>query len=436
MAEAPGAVDAFKDALNGKLKKYKGGWAADYITGNGSKNIPLLKIAADAVLADQRNDLGMLLKIAQAVRGYLAHAQKSGAFHGEEFSTIYSRWILVPLIAIWNVLNKNDLDVAKELHLFLRSVTSLAALSAGHGRSFHHHKGTKWVDATPYTIFGGSRSWVRGKGDDNKRGNDDSIVWHDADSACELIDLLLNIEQFDKSGNHFVWDTMNSLRKRYNTWNPLTSGEQAVIRKLVIFTGSKQDVESVLEYVREYPVHPSQGEIIFLRDASGNAATVYTDGYNYGSTSFMQLKDFSFETKRFFTLGVANPNKRSNAEDSKAIVYDADDLWYAEVTAEDRTIFDLDSNKEVKTPNIRVPLSVHSADWLYRVSIGRGFVGVLYPDSVQEPDDDDTSSTPPPAGDHKLDQVVEFIYEWLRESGLLEELKKRLVRKALKELGL
>jgi hypothetical protein len=43
---------------------------------------------------------------------------------------------------------------------------------------------------------------------------------------------------------------------------------------------------------------------------------------------------------------------------------------------------------------------------------------------------------PPKPDDDPLDRIVDVIYEWLKESGLLKELKKRLIRKALAELGL
>jgi hypothetical protein len=42
----------------------------------------------------------------------------------------------------------------------------------------------------------------------------------------------------------------------------------------------------------------------------------------------------------------------------------------------------------------------------------------------------------PKPDDDPLDRIVDAVYEWLKDSGMLEELKKRLVRRALEELGL
>jgi hypothetical protein len=149
----------------------------------------------------------------------------------------------------------------------------------------------------------------------------------------------------------------------------------------------------------------------------------------------MQFKDYSPKTNKFITMGVADPRKRSNSEESSAQVYDKpNSKWYVNVMASDNTIWVEDT--EVHTSNLELETSVSGA-WEYAVYANKeGGLSVLYPagpdddDVSPEPDDDDTSV------EDRLDVIVDFVYEWLKESGLLAELKKRLIAKALKEMGL
>ncbi|MHC4372212.1 MAG: hypothetical protein ACYSW8_31800, partial [Planctomycetota bacterium] len=344
---APKGVEHLKAALDGTVSKYAGGWDVATITGgHSSKNIPLLFAAGDALIAYRTGDASKLLQVGDAVAGYLEAGKSRGAFHSEEFSTIYSRWIFMSLLVIYNVLNARGSVHADRLRRFLRSVVSLAALSASPQASFSHHKkDKKRVLATPYSLFGGPRSWVRGDGDDNKRDDEDAIVWHDADSMCELIDHMLGVAVMGKAGNNFLYQTIKRVKDIWpgNKWNPLTAKEASFLSDLTVGMQNDGEVERAIDYIREYPIGPARGEIHILRDPRGNVVTLYTHAYQYGSTSFMQMKEFDVIKDKFFTVGVADPKKRSNGEMSTARIIEKNGAVYAEVTANDGTIFDMDS---------------------------------------------------------------------------------------------
>ena len=438
MGDAGNAAWALADTLAGKGKDYVGHWGDETIVGKGSKNIPWLRIATDAVLAVRYNSVAKINAIERAVNGFLSQVMKKGAFHGEEFSTIYTRWILLPMIVVYFALVKmNKIETAQKLRLHIRSITVLAVLSAGKSSTVGHHKGKKGlIHATPYTLFAGSRSWVYGKGDDNKRTLEDEIVWHDASSTLELIDWIIGRNKFQTQGDGWIYKTTRALEK----WigkdiHILTYQEQGMLYSHIDYSFDKTSFNALLNMWREWPVGPQRGDVVIVRGVDGAAFTAYTASYNAGSTSFMQFKDYSPKTNKFITMGVADPRKRTNAEESSAQVYDKPNgKWYVNVMASDNTIWVEDT--EVHTSNLELETSVSGA-WEYAVYANKeGGLSVLYPagpdddDVSPEPDDDDTSV------EDRLDVIVDFVYEWLKESGLLAELKKRLIAKALKEMGL
>jgi len=437
---APKGVEHLKAALAGKTSVYAGGWGEGNITdGHSSKNIPLLFAAGDALIAYRRHNKSKLHTITLAVQGYLATSKKHGSFHAEEFSTIYTRWIFMSLLILWNI------TLIEDLRLFIRSVVSLAVLSSSpqpkFTRSNYSKNKHKMVLATPYTLFGGPRSWVRGKGEDNRRTDEDSIVWHDADSMCELIDHMVGTHVMGKSGNNFLYDTIIRVKKLWgNHWNPLTDLEQDTLSDVTLEDNNMASVKRVFEFIDAFPVGPARGEIHIYRDIHGNVVTLYTAAYKYGSTSFMQFKEFDVNTDKFYTVGVADPKKRTNGEMSTANIIEKNGYLYANVTAKDGTIFDMDLLKDVSPGTIQTRLAV-KADWLYHGtfttrSVGREFIddGASVPDEPDEPDKpgepdmpDDKSSR-----DQLIDLLLDHFIKYITESGLLEEIMAKLIAKMLK----
>jgi hypothetical protein len=440
------------NALQGKLKDYTGGWNTEHVVGAGSKNIPWLNIATDAVVAVRHNSAAKINAIEQAVKGFLVRSRTRGAFHGEEFSTIYTRWILVPMVVVWWALGRlGKQETADDLRLHIRSIVTLAVISAGKARRFkRHHKGDgKPIHATPYTLFAGSRSWVYGKVD-GKRTLDGEIVWHDASSTLELVDFLIGRNTFDRLAEGFVWDVINAWTKLMgpNVQSVLTAAEKTVFNEHIDHGFNKTQFEMLLQYWHEWPVGPQRGDIVIVRDVKGAALTVYQESYNTGSTSFMQWKEYCPTREKFFTMGVADPRRRTNSEGSTATVYDKPNGgWYVDVVAKDGTIWVDGKDKSIK--HLQTLTSVTNPFEYAVYANAQGGLSVLYPDGTtspvpqppdnddpdDNPDDDDTFEPPVVDGD-KLDQIIDFVYEWLKESGLLDELKKRLVARALKELGL
>jgi hypothetical protein len=438
------------NALHGKQKDYVGGWRSDYIVGSGSKNIPWLNIAIDAVMAVYYQSVAKINAIEKAVNGFLEYSRNAGAFHGEEFSTIYTRWILLPMIVVYFALSRMDRhETARKLRLHIRSIVVLAVVSAGKARRVKHHKdGKGLIHATPYTLFAGSRSWVYGKGDDNKRTLEDDVVWHDASSTLELIDWIIGRNQFQRQGDGWVFNVTEALEKwakpliltsASQRASVLTAAEKGKLVAHIDYGFDRGDFNDLLNLWREWPVGPARGDVVIVRSVAGAALTAYTQSYNTGSTSFMQWKDYDPRDEKFFALGVADPRKRSNSEDSTAAVYDKKDgYWYVNTKAKDGTIWI--ESKDVDLDNLESATAVHGAFEYALYANKEGGLAILYPDGQQEPDDpdddDDDTFKPPVVDGDRLDQIVDFVYEWLKESGLLAELKKRLIEKALKEMGL
>ena len=435
---APKGVKHFLGALSGTITSYAGGWSdTDITSGHSSKNIPVLFAAGDALIAYKKKANVVLDRIATAMQGYLDRAHTSGAFHAEEFSTIYSRWIFVPLLVIWNTLISTNREPADELRLFLRSVVSLAALSSSPQPQFKRSKWSKWpnkfISATPYTLFGGPRSWVRGKGDDNKRSDDDHISWHDADSMCELMDHMLGNAIFNSSGDGFVGDSIKLIKNRWRAWNPLTAVEEDIIGDLLVDDWNKKSVDATFDYIQQYPIGPARGAIEIVRDSHGNVVTLYTVGYKYGSTSFMQFKEYAHDTKQLFALGVADPKRRSNGEASTAQLYQRDGSWFIAVTPLDGTYFDMDKLRDI-TSTLKTRTKVSGYDWLYHGTFTKNSVTREYIDGEPDIDEPDQPGEPD-MKDDTLDKIVDFIVKYLEESGILDKLIEKLLERLLGSLG-
>ena len=203
-----------------KVRARSDKWDKDKIvSGAGSKNIPCLQFAHDLLLADRTNDQQSLNEAWDALGGYFAHGRVHGQFHGEEYSTIYWRWIVIPIWIAGVIAEKRGVaHIAQQVDQWLQDFITMNTLSAlpetKYFQSEHAKNPGQQLFGMPCAGIMGARSWVMNEGDDGHRDFDDSMSWVDATSHAPWLAWVLGkgtLAQL-RGGDGWVADVTSQVR--------------------------------------------------------------------------------------------------------------------------------------------------------------------------------------------------------------------------------
>ena len=373
-----------------------GGWDEDKIIPKaGSKNIPMLRWANDVVMFDRSGNLNKLDKAFTALSGYFDHAKKHGQFHGEEYSTIYWRWIVLPVWIGWLVATKRGhLTTADKAAKWLTDYVTHCVLGTFYTQGDWYYGGVKtekdiyvskrknWgkrFPGVPTATQGFSRSWVFNKGNNNQREIEDGMSWVDGFNHAVWLSWVLGYHNHQwvgaqPSASDFVGPLVKGFSNQYPNGGFLSN---FTALKDMYTTGTlNRDLVQKLEYGPTFP-------IIYGRNTGGSFA-VGTKSYNDGSTCFMHAR--TYMSDRYYRVyGVANPFKRSNSTPSTA---ESKDNWqsYTMYTSEGK-VWDWIKRKMVAgTKTIHLP----TGEWDWLVSVGPGGKSTIFEPSKPVIIDDKT----------------------------------------------
>lgn len=347
------------------LRGYIGGWDKDQIvTGAGSKNIPMLRWAHDMVEADRKDDEKKLDKGFLALHGYLDATQKFGHFLGEEYSTIYWRWIVIPMQIVLEIAAKREWDYLLDRgDKWLQDFIVINALGAWPTLSFRQGEHSKnpgqLITGMPTSSIGMARAWVMNKGDDGHRDVDDSMSWMNATSHAPWLAWMLGgfpINQL-AGGDNWVRRVLQGFHKQYSFVSPLSLDTLQELNLAVYEGVFPTKVFSDLKYG---PARP-----MMIGRTSLGTWTVGEDSFTDGSTSFMHVKIFNAPSRTYDVESIANPLKRGNRDPGTAIV--SPDYLQVVLKADDNTIWDWEKEREVPG-QVTVDLPNGKLNWVVRIA--------------------------------------------------------------------
>jgi hypothetical protein len=365
-----------------KIVSSRGGWdKKKIVSGSGSKNIPLLDFAHDLLLADRTNDQKDLNEAWNALGGYFAHGRVRSHFHGEEYSTIYWRWIVIPVWIAGRIAEKRGradmvVQVDKWLQDFI-TLNALAALPSTHYVASEHSKYPgRNLFGMPCAGIMGARSWIFNKGDDGKRTWDDSMSWVDATSHAPWLAWVLGRAGVNEltGGDHWVARVTRGVVNIYGPREVLNPNAALELNTALNNGSYPANLVDAMEYGPSKPM-------VIGRTTKGTWC-LGERSFTSGSTSFMHCKVLPSNTLSYKVYGIAHPLKRSNQDPATAVL--SPDFRSAVITADDGTVFDWATKKEVKG-TLTVPLLDGDFLWVVRVAAGSKPVRL---DRTQNGDDD------------------------------------------------
>jgi hypothetical protein len=364
-----------------KVRARSDKWNADHIVGSGSKNIPVLQFAHDLLLADRTNDADSLERAWTALNGYFAYARVHGHMLGEEYSTIYWRWIVVPIWIAGRIAKKRGvLNISQQVDKWLQDFVTVCALASlpelKYFQSEHAKNPGDQLFGMPCAAIMGARSWVYNDGDDNKRDWGDSMSWVDATSHAPWLSWALQKTSVNQltGGDKWVAKVSRGITKIYGV-SPVIDTSVAGVLNEAVYNGVYP--AGLVESMEYGPTKP----MVVGRMTNGTWC-VGERSFTSGSTSFMHCKVLPFGSLSYRVYGVAHPLKRSNKDDATATL--SADFKSCELVADDGTVFDWATLKEVEG-TLRVPLLDGDPMWVVRIAAGQKPERL---DAQSGPDDD------------------------------------------------
>jgi hypothetical protein len=314
------------------------------VRARSESNIPVLRFTHDLLLADRTNDKPSLNEAWEALDGYFAHCRVKGQFSGEEYSTIYWRWIVIPIWICGRIAEKRGVaHIAAQVDQWLQDFILLNTLSALPSTKYF---GSKWSSSRDKQLFGvpcasimGARSWVFNEGDDGKRGWDDSMSWVDATSHAPWLAWVLGRGTLAQltGGDGWVRKVTQGVVKIYGDRPVLDANSSLELNTALTHGSYPSNLIDVMEYGPTKPM-------VIGRMTNGTWC-VGEGSYHEGSTSFMHVKILPFGSLSYRYYSIAHPLKRSNKD--PGVAYISDDFKRCELVAYDGTVFDWDSKSEV-----------------------------------------------------------------------------------------
>lgn len=362
------------------LRGYIGGWNSEQVvTGAGSKNIPLLRFAHDMVEADRKVDMAKLNKGFNALHGYFAATKKHGHFMGEEYSTIYWRWIVIPIQIATEVARRHGRNtLVDQAEQWLRDFIVINSLGAWPTLVFKQSEYSKTpggkLFGIPTSAIGMARAWVMNKGDDNHRDIDDSMSWVDATSHAPWLAWMLGRAGINDltGGDGWVDKVLNGFDRIYGVGSPLSAEDHDDLYDAV-FGGVFP--AKLVDEIQYGPAKP-----MMIGRTTLGTWTVGEDSFTDGSTSFMHVKSFFAPPRAYEVESIANPLKRSNRDPGKAYV--SGDFTEVVLKAADNTIWDWDKEKEVPG---EVTVDLPGGELLWVVRIRKDSHMILHPLNAPPP---------------------------------------------------
>ena len=315
----PGVVEAANFSGPGS---YVQNWKEGIVEGSSSKNIPWLGAATDALLAHKWQDIQMLSKVLGEARKFLS--QQASPFRGEEFSGIYTRWIVLPIDIIRQVAwAADDMETYTEAKNWLRGYTSFQTLSSLRGDVFRRPAWAKYPNSVvrnvlPAAGIGGSRSWASGKGDTNSRHEDGvwkHIVWVDCEGMCSWLWSTLGNKQYsDITGDSWMRDVYRGLKKNMPVTMPRILDQYEENALNYIHDADAWDShlgDSMKEAISWVSNRLPQVSIDIIRNKD-SIGVYWGKTFHDGSTGTLLVKQIPSVGGQMYVYGPAIP-KRSNS---------------------------------------------------------------------------------------------------------------------------
>jgi hypothetical protein len=436
MGDAGNAAHAIVEYLEaGKAHQgYIAGWdLVDILPAKGSKNIPLLRAAADLIRASYTNDKAMLAKEEVAWIGYCS----GGLCHGEDISTIYLRWIAMPILVAHRVfLHHGRVKGADSTRKWLRSLCAILALSAGGSKSFKNSKHSKHPGqasgVSPITAIVGARSWCSAKRNGSRRTNGvaNNLQWIDGQPMSEWLEWALQMRGPNKVGGGDGWtgDVLRGLEKRFPASHFLTNEEVLDLRQTL--SGVFYAATSVASMIQHLPRATGNATLTIVRRTNGGFS-FWDKSFHDGSTPFAHAK--VFRNGWMEVHSTADPTKRTNSHaavsnwnrdsDTLVLIPDNGESW------------SWDQNKMVPG-NVQVPLPGGAPLWVVTVGpTGVRVEGASVPPGPPPIPDEPDEPGEPDMKDDVLDRIVDLIVKYLEESGIIDRIIEKLFEKLLGKLG-
>lgn len=415
-------------ALLGRDLNRSGGWNDEDILGSSSsKNIPWLGVAHDYAVALHTGDGQTISTIQEALWNLMTdiHSGSKSLFSGEEFSTTYSRWILVPMSCLAILIrhyasSEEEMELAGYLSDTVGTVAWIACISAGQGSSYvkpvwSKQPGQRVKRVVPSTVWGGSRSWAAGK-KGKKRHSDGKwhpVSWTDCHVMCswlyEAIEPHGDLRKV-KGDNDWTGDVYKALASHIGTKPVIfTSQEQVALRRAWKFDGqvTEQDLWDWEVWMSTLDgAFPAGAVLTVAKFTDGSSFTVYPINFHDGSTCTMNLKILEQQPHRrdqMTAIGTAKPLRTNRYPEGKVelfhganglIQFHLSACWCDPVTRKIQPKADMYSfHAGHATEKAAVVLHIHEN--VMKMGFGPGaFAGLKeigeprdpYPDSNDEPD--------------------------------------------------
>jgi hypothetical protein len=334
------------------------------IPGAGSKNHGTLKFTHDLLISDRTNDNAALNEAWIALDGYLNVAKDKCHFHGEEYSTIYWRWIILPIWISGRVARKRGrADLADRIDKWVQDFVVINALSALNSL---HYIGSEYGGADG-KVFKGmpcssilmARSWVCNDGPSGYRTIEAGLTWGDAPNHAPWLAWVLG-----RWGSNqvvgWVGGVVRATEKLYGKRDVLSASVRAALNATV---NDGVYPEALVEALEHGPWKP----MVVCRTASGTWC-VGERSFTSGSTSFMHCKVLPSSTLSYEMFGIATPLKRTNNDPGKAVL--AEDMRSCTLIADDGTVWDWNQEKE-RPGTLLVPLLDGEILWAVRLQAGK-----------------------------------------------------------------
>jgi hypothetical protein len=403
---------------------YVRNWGESIVGGHSSKNIPWLGAAVDALLAWKWQDQQMLGQVLGEARRNLS--QYHDPMRGEEFSSIYSRWIVIPVDVIRHVARAaGDEETFIAASNWLRGIISWQALNSSNGQSYRR---SSWCKDSGKTLsnlvrgtgWGGSRSWSSGKTNGSRKTNGlwNNIVWGDTQTMNEWLAATLNWRLSSTVGGDGDWvaKIYRGMEKhlpevprilRGNDVGTLSIVASADVLSPITIGAIKQAISWAKPYA------PTGVAVNCVRTKTGSC-TWWSNSFHNGSTGTMLVKSLGWLDSKMYIYGGTEPSRTNRHALHTEMM--PDDVWaegYMEgvkvINDEPDKAMVNDDRKSISAKEFDCYFPVSNDELLYHIEMKGGDIKVIADGSGGAVDWDAPSSQPDDDEDDFIDDVEEVV---------------------------
>ena len=314
-------------ALDGRTHKYTGGWNRENVVGgHSSKNIPWLGIATDLAIAARTHDQQTFNVAHDAIQGYMDQVigKQHGPFTGEEFSTTYARWIMIPMHVCAEILKRSHdeihRDTAGDLFDMLYAIAFFAVMSAGGFRKFKcspvsKNPGKLVQEVIPATLWGGARSWASGKknGSRREKGKWRQIQWADGTPMNSwLYHAIFTLDMRRVQGdNNWISDVYKAMyRMLMADTVPFNVVQRRFLQQCLNPIPGFFETPGFRKQLEDFQDYTPRDASIYIVRAGVQAVTLWDKTFHDGSTGTMVAKWYD-DNFQFHAYGPAEPKRRN-----------------------------------------------------------------------------------------------------------------------------